>query len=101
MKAGESAAANVALEPERSFDPAKLADGPLAELPALLAELLADETRLKALGMELADLERKLPGDLKSADDALALDDPAVLRELVESIGPLLMARLSSEQVDA
>jgi hypothetical protein len=67
----------------------------------LLAELLADETRLKSLGAELVDLERKLPGDLKSSEDALALDDPAVLRELLESIGPLLMARLSSEQVDA
>jgi exonuclease SbcD len=88
-------------EPERNFDLAKLADGPLGELPALLAELLGDESRLKSLGAELADLERKLPGDLKSAEDALALDDPAMLRELVESIGPLLMARLSSEKVDA
>lgn len=87
--------------PERSFDSAQLADGPLGELPALLAELLADETRLKSLSSELSDLERKLPADLKSAEDALALDDPALLRELVESVGPLLLARLSNEQVDA
>jgi len=75
-----------------------LLDGPLGELHALLAELAADDARLAALGGQLVDLKRKLPSEFEGGADMLPLDDPRQLRELLDSVGPLLVARLSAGQ---
>jgi len=80
--------------PAHEVDPLS-GDGPLGELQAVLAELLADEAQLIAMGSELAELDRKLPAELKTATDALGLTEAGTLRELIGTLGPLLAARLS------
>ena len=72
--------------PEVVLDDA--ADGPLAELAAFLAELSADDDRLREFcDSELGDLRKKLDPDL------LADLDP---RALLDQIGPLLRSRLNA-----
>ena len=69
------------------------AEGPLAELSALLEELRGDDTRLQDLGSRsLADLKAKVPKDL--FDD---LENPERLRELLEQVGPMLLNRLGAD----
>lgn len=71
------------------------ADGPLAELSALLDELRRDETSLKELcDRELEDLRKKL--DPKLLED---LESPDRLRDLLDQVGPILMTRLNGCEV--
>jgi exonuclease SbcD len=71
--------------------PDHAADGPLAELAALLDELKSDDARLKELGdRELDDLRKKVPPDL-----LMDLDTPERLRDLLDQVGPLVMSRLN------
>ncbi|MDZ7617042.1 MAG: DNA repair exonuclease, partial [Patescibacteria group bacterium] len=69
-------------------------DGPMGELLRYLAELHEQEPLLAELADELADLRRKLPDELMRGDDALALDQPAALRRIVDELQPFLMSRL-------
>ncbi|WP_435009780.1 metallophosphoesterase family protein [Tundrisphaera lichenicola] len=71
-------------------------DGPIEELTAVLEELRSDESRIKELGGLFKDLRNRLPQELLEGPEALALDDPAWLRELLDSAESLLLARLHS-----
>jgi hypothetical protein len=43
---------------------------------------------------------KKLPREVKEGDDAIRPDDPAWLAEMMETVGPLLMNRLSARRPD-
>jgi len=75
---------------------AAVGDGPIEELSAVLDELRSDETRFKDLSGLLKDLRLKLPQELMEGPEALALDDPAWLRDVLDSAEALLLARLHS-----
>lgn len=67
-------------------------DGPIAELNELLQELRTDDGQLQELGArELDDLKRKLPPELLKG-----FDSAQHLREVLDQVGPLLFARLTS-----
>ena len=71
--------------------------GPLGELSALVAALLADDAELLALGEGLASLFQRLPPDFRQGETGLRPDDPAQLRELVAQAHALLVQRLHKE----
>jgi len=70
------------------------ASGPIGTLMSYLAELREDESALSELAQVLDDLRAKLPDELRHGDDALRLDDPLQLRQWLEDVQPLLLARL-------
>lgn len=74
-------------------------DGPLGELAQLVRELSGSDERLLGLRDELNDLVARLPLELREGADALPLSDPAWLRQLVNQAEPLLIGRLSKEEV--
>jgi DNA repair protein SbcD/Mre11 len=77
--------------PPEAFVGDILADGPLAELNALLDDLRLDDAKFKVLcDRALDDLRKKL--DPKLLDD---LDAPDRLRDLLDQVGPMLMTRLN------
>lgn len=80
---------------EGDGDAADSMDGPIGELMRYVHELNNDEARLQSLADDLADLRRKLPGELIRGDDALLLDDPKRLRQWLDEVQPLLLGRLS------
>jgi exonuclease SbcD len=73
---------------------ATVGDGPIEELSAVLAELRSDESRFKDLGGLLKGLRLKLPQELLEGPEALALDSPEWLREILDSAEALLHDRL-------
>jgi DNA repair exonuclease SbcCD nuclease subunit len=81
----------------RATSEAMLADGPIGELLKHCAELRDDEGQLLELAKELDDLRRKLPDESRRGDEALALDDPGWLRDMLEQVQPLLVGRLLEE----
>ena len=78
----------------RVSDGTEPVDGPIGELLRYVSELRDNEPQLKELSVELADLRHKLPNELTSGEDALALDDPNRLREWLDEVQPLLLSRL-------
>jgi DNA repair exonuclease SbcCD nuclease subunit len=91
--------------PAQVLDERQLADGPLGELVNVIREMKVNDELLAALGKELADLERKLPDDLKTADELrtgrepILLCDPIQLRASLSEVQSLLMARLQLQEV--
>ena len=83
--------------PQRVVSEATLADGPLGELLRYCAELRDDEQQLQELAAELNDLGSKLPDDLRRGDEALVLNDPFRLCEVLDQVQPLLVGRLVEE----
>jgi DNA repair exonuclease SbcCD nuclease subunit len=73
-------------------------DGPIDALMHLLDSYRADDQKLRELGDRLADLRRKLPPEFTSGDDAVCLDNPDWLREMLDRAGPLLVHRLRAAQ---
>jgi DNA repair protein SbcD/Mre11 len=80
--------------PPRDLDESAWADGPLGEVRRYIQELQTDKEAIGRLGGELADLRRKLPAELKEADDLAALENPDYLARLLDDVGPLLVSRL-------
>lgn len=72
----------------------KSADGAIGELVHLLDELHSDPDRLHALADELADLEKKVPRELKEGTDGMKFDDPKWLGNLLDQVCPMLLQRL-------
>lgn len=83
--------------PRREVGQALLDDGPLGELLRYCAELRGDEQQLQELASELEDLESKLPDELRRGDEALIMNDSIRLREVLDDVQPLLVARLMEE----
>ncbi len=73
-------------------------DGPLRELAAVIQELRDSEVGLRELTAELADLATKVGPHLEDVPDGPATQDPVWLRELLDSIEPLLLDRITAAQ---
>lgn len=73
-------------------------DGPLGELAELVREICDSPQLLAELHGELADLEAKLPLELREGTGALELANPDWLRRLVTEAQPLLVGRLQQEE---
>jgi len=72
----------------------KSAEGAIGELVHLLDELHSDPDRLNDLADELADLEKKVPRELKEGADGMKFDDPKWLGSLLDQVRPMLLQRL-------
>lgn len=66
----------------------------VGHLARRLASIKGDDAELAALGAELADLEKKLPPELREGDNRLCLTDPATLRALLDDVEQMLVPRL-------
>ncbi len=75
-------------------------DGPIGELRECLAALREDEAALAELAEELASLHRQLPAEL-AAEEQHGWDSPAVIRNLLGDVEPLLLSRLQAEGASA
>jgi DNA repair exonuclease SbcCD nuclease subunit len=75
------------------------ADGPITELLNVIEQLQADPGQLQSLMDDLAELERKLPQDLKDGSEAIHLDSPAWLHGVLAHVRPILVNRLLSRGV--
>ncbi|MEX2482800.1 MAG: DNA repair exonuclease [Gammaproteobacteria bacterium] len=60
-----------------------------------------DAARLTRLGDELADLNGRLPLELRSGDEAIDLTDPDYIRDKLEDVKALLLERLLQQGGDA
>lgn len=69
-------------------------DGPLGEITEMIKELRSDEKRLTPLSGELEELKRRLPPELREGPDAIRLDDPQWLRQVLAEVQPMLVSRL-------
>lgn len=87
--------------PAEDLDKTFLIDGPIGELNQLIAEINADHERLMGLGEVFADLNRKLPAELKEGPDAFDLDNPDQLRAILEQARHILVNRLVPAGGDA
>ena len=72
----------------RSLRPQQLAGDEPGTLPA------EDEALLSELALELADVLRALPPEVRDQDFALDLNDPAQARELLSAAKSMLLPRL-------
>lgn len=75
-------------------DPAWANDGPLAELMHYLGQLQAEPPQLASLAPELVPLLEKLPPELTEGPDALRLERPEVLREVLSQVEQMLVQQL-------
>jgi len=86
-------------KPPLSDKALKSADGAIGELVHLLDELQSDPDRLHDLADELADLEKKVPRELKEGADGIKFDDPKWLGSLLDQVRPMLLQRLTALSV--
>jgi exonuclease SbcD len=73
-------------------------DDALGELLRALLDWETDEPFLQEVSNEFRDLARKLPPELRSGDEAIDLNDPQALRQAVEDVKHLLLARLLARE---
>jgi DNA repair exonuclease SbcCD nuclease subunit len=73
-------------------------DDALGDLLRALLQWETDEPFLAEVAGEFQQLSRKLPMELRSGDDPVDLDDPQTLRQAVEDVKHLLLARLLSRE---
>ncbi|MFZ0614705.1 MAG: DNA repair exonuclease [Desulfobacterales bacterium] len=69
-------------------------DGAIDELLTLFDELAADPDARLQLVDELAEIEKKLPRELKEGDDGVRFDDPGWLGEVLNQVRPMLIRRM-------
>jgi DNA repair exonuclease SbcCD nuclease subunit len=73
-------------------------DDALSELLRALSNWETDGPFMAEVVGELRDLTRKLPPELRTGEDAMDLDNPQTLRQTVEEVKHLLLARLLSQE---
>jgi DNA repair exonuclease SbcCD nuclease subunit len=66
----------------------------VGHLARRLVSIKEDATELAELASVLAELDKRLPAELREGDGALRLTDPATLRALLEDVEQLLVPRL-------
>ncbi|HEY8073625.1 MAG TPA: DNA repair exonuclease [Labilithrix sp.] len=93
---GEVWIEKIALETRSEWDAARIRDEATAvgHLARRLAEIKEDANELAELAKVFADLEKKLPAELREGEGALALTDPATVRALVDEAEQTLLPRL-------
>jgi hypothetical protein len=68
--------------------------GAIGELLELIEELAGDPGARRALSAELADLDKKLPREIKDGPDGLQFDDAEWTADLLATVQPMLIRRL-------
>jgi hypothetical protein len=71
-------------------------DDALGDLLRGLVNWETDAQLLDELATEFGNLQRKLPEELQSGDDAIDLQDSQTMRQAVEDVKHLLLSRLLS-----
>jgi DNA repair exonuclease SbcCD nuclease subunit len=71
-------------------------DDAIGQLARALAGLRDDAGELEALLGAAGDLRQRLPPELREGEDAIDLDDPRFVRELLDDVEEMLLARLTS-----
>lgn len=66
----------------------------VGHLARRLASIKASDEELAALGAELAELDKKLPPELRDGEGALALTDPRTVRALLDDVEQMIVPRL-------
>jgi hypothetical protein len=86
----------VALQTRSTFDLVQVREeaGAVGHLARRLAAIKDDPSELAALATTFAELEKKLPPELREGDGALLLADAATLRAIVEDVEQTLLPRL-------
>jgi len=85
---------NFMLTPPASVKCFTHAEGAIDELLKTFDELAAEPGSRVRLASELSDLGKKLPLELREGAEAIRLDDPDWLREMLEQARPMLIRRL-------
>ena len=95
---GEIWIENIRLQTQNAVDIEGMArtDSPLGGLLRMIGDLDADEQVLASMIGEFADIQRKLPAELRTGEDAIDLDNPETLRGALEDVKQLLVARILS-----
>ena len=86
----------VAVETRSTFDLAQVREeaGAVGHLARRLATIKDDPKELAELVAVFAELDKKLPAELREGEGALVLGDPATLRAIVEDVEQTLLPRL-------
>lgn len=86
----------VKVETRSVFDADRVRSEPNAvgHLARRLAAIKSDPKELEELASIFAELDKKLPAELREGEGALSLIDPAVLRSFVEDVEETLVPRL-------
>lgn len=72
----------------------------VGHLARRLAAIRDDPKELVELGAVLAELDRKLPAELREGEGALRLSEPATLRAMIDDVEQLLVPRLLEGRED-
>lgn len=72
----------------------KHSNGAIDELLTLFDELAAEPRFRLHLSTELADLEKKLPREIKEGADGVRFDNPDWLMEILDQVRPMLIQRM-------
>ena len=86
----------VKIETRSFFDLAQVREeqSAVGHLARRLAAIRADDAEIASLATVLADLDKRLPADLREGEGALTLSDPATIRAFVEEVEAMLLPRL-------
>lgn len=86
----------ILVETRSTFDVARVREeaGAVGHLARRLAAIRDDAEELASLAAVFADLEKKLPAELREGDGGLSLSAPAALRALVDDVEQSLLPRL-------
>jgi DNA repair exonuclease SbcCD nuclease subunit len=86
----------IALETRPLVDSARVREeaSAVGHLARRLAAIKNDPKELADLAQVFADLDKKLPAELREGEDAISLSDPATLRALVDEVEQSLLPRL-------
>ena len=86
----------VVVQTRSTFDLARVREeaGAVGHLARRLAAIKEDPEELAALAACFADLEKKLPPELREGDGALVLSDVATMRAIVDDVEQSLLPRL-------
>lgn len=86
----------IQLETRSTFDVVRLREeaGAVGHLARRLAAIKEDPAELAAIAQVLADLDKKLPSELREGEGAIVLSDPAFLRALVDDVEQTLLPSL-------
>ncbi|MDB5212136.1 MAG: repair exonuclease family protein YhaO, partial [Myxococcaceae bacterium] len=86
----------IVVQTRSTFDLAKVREeaGAVGHLARRLEAIKSDPRELAELVAVLAELEKKLPSELREGEGALLLSDPATLRAIVEDVEQTLLPRL-------
>jgi DNA repair exonuclease SbcCD nuclease subunit len=86
----------VSIQSQAEFDLDEIAkrQDPLGDLLRFMRSLPSDEATLGELLKEFRSLQQKLPLELRQGAEAMDLDDPSLLREILPEVDQILLSRL-------